>query len=173
MLRPLIALALATSLVADSTTSPGRLRPSIAPSAAVVPTRYAPPVPGAVVRGFDPPRTQYAAGHRGVDLAVTPGEPVLADADGTVSYSGTLAGRGIVVLVHPDGVRTEFEPVKPAVHRGDAVSRGEVVATVSGVHDRCAPNRCLHWGARRGNVYLDPLLLLRPLGVVRLLPDRP
>ena len=29
---------------------------------------------------------------------------------------------------------------------------------------------CLHWGARRGDTYLDPLSLLRPLGPVRLLP---
>jgi hypothetical protein len=31
---------------------------------------------------------------------------------------------------------------------------------------------CAAWGARRGDIYLDPLELLRPLGPVRLLPWR-
>jgi murein DD-endopeptidase MepM/ murein hydrolase activator NlpD len=134
---------------------------------------YDRPVPGAVVRGFEQPATAYSAGHRGVDLGTAPAESIHADADGTVSFSGTLAGRGIVVLVHADGVRTEFEPVHPLVKRGASVARGDVIATIDGTHAGCAPDRCLHWGARRGRVYFDPLLLLRPLGVVRLLPAQP
>ena len=79
----------------------------------------------------------------------------------------------MIVLAHPDGVTTEFEPVKPSVAAGAAVRRGEVVGTVFGAHDLCAPGRCLHWGARRGTDYFDPLTLLHRLGPVRLLPWPP
>ncbi|MEO6502329.1 MAG: M23 family peptidase, partial [Jatrophihabitantaceae bacterium] len=44
------------------------------------------------------------------------------------------------------------------------------IGVVRGAHRSCAPAPCLHWGARRGEAYLDPMSLLRPLGVVRLLP---
>jgi murein DD-endopeptidase MepM/ murein hydrolase activator NlpD len=137
-----------------------------APPAAV---RYTAPVPGALLRPFVPPPTPYAAGHRGVDLAAPAGAPVRAAADGVVRFAGPVAGRGVLVIAHPDGVSTEYEPVRPLLPAGTAVARGEPVARVSGRHPGCARS-CLHWGARRGGVYLDPLTLLRPLGPVVLLP---
>lgn len=135
------------------------------------PTRYAAPVdPLRVVRPFEPPPGPYAAGHRGVDLAATPRQLVRAAADGTVTFAGQVAGRGVVVLAHADGVRTEYEPVTPSVRTGQPVARGQPIGRVAGRHGACAPGRCLHWGARRGAVYVDPLTLLRRLGPVRLLP---
>ena len=59
-----------------------------------------PPIGGAVVRGFDPPAQPWLSGHRGVDLLGKVGEPVLAVMAGRVTYSGTLAGRGVVVVSH-------------------------------------------------------------------------
>lgn len=137
-----------------------------------LPGRYRPPVAGPlrVVRPFEQPAGPYAAGHRGVDLATVPGQRILAPAAGTVVFAGGVAGRGVVVVVHADGVSTEYEPVRPAVSAGTAVSAGHVIATVAGTHTGCRPGRCLHWGARRGGGYFDPLRLLLPLGAVRLLP---
>jgi murein DD-endopeptidase MepM/ murein hydrolase activator NlpD len=134
--------------------------------------RYSLPLPGApvVVRPFAPPPTPYAAGHRGVDLASTGGANVTAAAAGTVTFAGSVAGRGVVVIAHPDGVSTEYEPVDPSVQRGELTSRGEVIGHVAGTHDGCAPDSCLHWGARRDGTYFDPMSLLRPLGTVRLIP---
>ena len=40
-----------------------------------------------VVRPFEPPPHPYAAGHRGVDLAGSPGQAVHASLAGTVGYS--------------------------------------------------------------------------------------
>jgi murein DD-endopeptidase MepM/ murein hydrolase activator NlpD len=131
---------------------------------------YRAPLPLQVVRPFEAPATPYGPGHRGVDLAATPGVGVRAAGAGVVSFAGRVAGRGVVVLLHPDGVRTEYEPVRPAVRAGEAVTAGQLIARVSGQHGSCAPGRCLHWGARRGTEYFDPLLLLRRLGPVRLLP---
>jgi murein DD-endopeptidase MepM/ murein hydrolase activator NlpD len=141
--------------------------PTASPPAAVV--QYAAPVAGRVLRPFVPPPTPYAAGHRGVDLAAGPGAPVAAAAAGTVRFAGPVAGRGVVVLVHPDGIATEYEPVRPLVRAGQAVGPGQVVGRIAGRHAGC-PSSCLHWGARRGGTYLDPLSLLRPLGPVVLLP---
>lgn len=138
----------------------------LAPPAVVV---YSAPVGGRVLRGFDPPATPYGPGHRGVDLAAAAGRPIRAAAGGTVTFAGPVAGRGVVVLVHPDGITTEYEPVRPLVVRGTRVRRGDVIAVVAGRHVGCA-DACLHWGARRGAAYLDPLSLLRPLGPVVLLP---
>jgi murein DD-endopeptidase MepM/ murein hydrolase activator NlpD len=87
-----------------------------------------------------------------------------------VTFAGPVAGRGVVVIAHPDGVRTEYEPVQPQVEVGAAVQGGEPIGRLAGRHPGCAPRRCLHWGARRGDTYLDPMSLLRPLGPVRLLP---
>ncbi len=130
---------------------------------------YAAPVTGQVVRPFDPPATPYGPGHRGVDLAASTAAPVRAAADGLVTFAGPVAGRGVVVLAHPDGLTTEYEPVRPLVARGARVRGGEVIAVIRGRHAGCAAT-CLHWGARRGPLYLDPLSLLRPLGPVVLLP---
>jgi murein DD-endopeptidase MepM/ murein hydrolase activator NlpD len=105
-----------------------------------------------------------------VDLATVPGEPVRAAGSGIVTFAGFVAGRGVVVVQHPDGLRTEYEPVAPAVRAGGSVAAGERIGMVSGQHDSCRPDGCLHWGARRGSTYIDPLSLLEPLGVVRLVP---
>jgi len=133
---------------------------------------YRPPVTGTlrIVHPFVPPATRYGPGHRGVDLASRAGTVVVAAGSGTVTFAGSVAGRGVVVVSHPDGVRTEYEPIIPAVSAGMDVVSGQLLGVVSGVHGRCPPNACLHWGARRGSEYFDPLTLLQPLGVVRLLP---
>jgi murein DD-endopeptidase MepM/ murein hydrolase activator NlpD len=135
-------------------------------------TTYSAPLAGqlVVLRGFQPPPTPYAAGHRGVDLATSPGAEVLAAGNGRVHFAGSVAGRGVVVVVHPDGISTEYEPVRPLVAPGAAVARGQPIGRVLGAHGSCSPQRCLHWGARRAGAYFDPLSLLRPLGPVRLLP---
>lgn len=133
--------------------------------------RFGWPLPGtpAVVRGFDPPARRYGPGHRGVDLAAEPGAPVLAAGAGTVVFAGTVAGRGVVSVDHPGGLRTTYEPVSPAVSAGDRVARGEQIATVVVGHPGCAATACLHWGVRHGEDYLDPLRLLA-MARVRLLP---
>lgn len=141
------------------------------PPAAVV-AAYAAPLAGqlTVIHPFRAPPTPYAAGHRGVDLGAQPGATVRAAGAGRVVFAGQVAGRGVVVTEHPDGVSTEYEPVTPLVAAGSAVARGQPLGVVRGRHGDCPPDRCLHWGARRAGRYFDPLTLLRSLGPVRLLP---
>jgi hypothetical protein len=127
------------------------------------------PEPLTVTRAFDPPDTPYGSGHRGVDLAASPGQAIRAAGPGTVVYAGPLAGRGVLSLQHADGLRTTYEPVLASVAAGVEVGLGQVIGTVQAGHVGCPAAACLHWGLKRGEVYLDPLLLLRQ-GPVRLLP---
>ena len=126
-----------------------------------------PPVPGPVVRGFDPPAQPWLAGHRGVDVLGSPGEPVVAAAAGVVRFAGNLAGRGVVVVDHGD-VRTTYLPLTPTVAVGTRVSAGQTIGRLTSGH-RCPGGSCLHWGLKRGDAYLDPLSLLDPV-TLRLLP---
>ncbi len=121
-----------------------------------------------VVRAFDPPDILFGVGHRGVDLAGSLGRPVLAALAGRVTFAGPLAGRGVVVVDH-GATRTTYEPVAASVHVGQTVLRGERIGTLQLAGSHCLPQACLHWGWRRGDTYLDPLLLVGG-GPIRLLP---
>jgi len=121
-----------------------------------------------LVHAFDPPGTRWGAGHRGVDLAAAVGASVLAPADGQVSFSGMVAGRPVVVVVHAGGLRSTFEPVSTTASVGQRVSRGAPVGTIAAYPGHCAPSSCLHWGVLRADTYLDPMALLA--GRVILLP---
>ena len=123
----------------------------------------------AVVRGFDAPSPNWRPGHRGVDLAGRPGQPVYAAGDATVVFAGLLAGRPVVSLVHPGGLHTSYEPVAAAVRVGQQVSTQTVIGTLLAGHDGCRGAACLHWGAMWGPAsgadYVDPLGLLKSTAV--------
>ncbi len=123
-----------------------------------------------VVTRFQPPAGPFAPGHRGVDLASQVGFLVLAAGPGVVTFAGVVAGRGVVSVEHPGGLRTTYEPVLTIVRRGDRVVAGHALGTLEAVASHCAPAACLHWGLRRGETYLDPLTLVGGRVHVRLLP---
>jgi murein DD-endopeptidase MepM/ murein hydrolase activator NlpD len=117
----------------------------------------------AVMRIFDAPSPNWQRGHRGVDLAGVPGQTVHAAAAGTVVFAGELAGRPVVSVGHPGGLRTSYEPVAPSVRAGQPVAAGAPLGELLAGHECPAP-ACLHWGAMWGPAaradYVDPLGLL-------------
>ncbi|MEV2252575.1 M23 family metallopeptidase [Streptomyces sp. NPDC050147] len=131
----------------------------------------------AVVRGWEPPATEYGRGHRGVDLAAPPGSVVRAAAAGKVSFAGRVAGRGVIAveLTGTGGppLRTTYEPVRATVEKGAEVAAGETLGLLEPPRAHC-PAGCLHWGLLRAEAYLDPLSLMPPWllrrGASRLLP---
>lgn len=135
------------------------------------------PVP-TVARPFDPPVQRWLPGHRGVDLVAGPAPVVVAPADGVVTFAGPVAGRGVVTVLHPDGLRSSLEPVEPAVPRGARVTAGSVIGAVTGpAHGTIAPTGgvvgapSVHWGVREEDgTYVDPWSLLPGSGPVVLLP---
>jgi murein DD-endopeptidase MepM/ murein hydrolase activator NlpD len=125
------------------------------------PVSYRPPVDGAVVRPFEPPITDYGPGHRGVDLAAMPGTAVRAAERGRVHHAGAVAGVVWVSIDHRDGIRTSYGPLTSLrVRAGDEVERGAVIGLLAaGDHGQPDVDHGLHLGARRGDVYIDPMLL--------------
>ena len=123
----------------------------------------------AVTRPFQPPPRPWLPGHRGVDLAGSPGVLVLAAGTGVVAFAGSVAGVGVVSIDHPGGLRTTYEPVTPLVAAGAPVVAGQPIGVLLPGHEGCPVTACLHWGLRRGADYLDPLTLLG-LARMRLYP---
>lgn len=131
-----------------------------------------------VVHPFEKPAQRWSAGHRGVDLAVPENDRrIYAPAPGKVVFSGTVVNRKVLVLAHPDGRRSTFEPMDEALPVGTTVAAGEVIGTVAvtagGTSER--PYRrcstvCLYWGVRQGGArgdgsgktaeYINPMSLL-------------
>jgi murein DD-endopeptidase MepM/ murein hydrolase activator NlpD len=113
----------------------------------------------AIVRPFDGPARPWLAGHRGVDLSAPPGTDVVAPAAGVISFVGLVVDRHLIVIDHGD-LRSTLEPVTSSLTVGMSVQAGQVAGTVSG-EPAHAPD-AVHWGVRRGEVYLDPVLLVCP-----------
>lgn len=121
--------------------------------AAAAPERvtYRPPVDAPIVDDFRAPAQRWTAGNRGVEYATVGGEQVAAAAGGVVAFAGPVGGQLHVVVLHADGVRTTYAFLRSAdVGRGDVVDQGQRVGTA---HDT------FHFGARIGDVYVDPTLL--------------
>ncbi len=167
---PLTAVAVAL-LLCGAAGAPRPAAPSTEPTGPTEPTEpagtartaYAAPADGAALRLFDPPAVPWGRGHRGVDLGAD--GPVRSPGAGVVTFAGPVAGRGVVTVTHPDGLRSSLEPVIDAPEVGTAVARGDPLGSVQPGH--CAV-RCVHWGVRRGDTYVDPLSLLGDVTVVLL-----
>lgn len=130
----------------------------------------------AVLRVFDGPDQRWDRGHRGVDLAGVADQPVYAAGPATVVFAAVLAGRPVVSLAHPGGLRTSYEPVHAAVRPGQHVDASTALGRLLPGHPGCGAATCLHWGAMWGPAaradYVDPLGLLAATPV-RLLPSKP
>ena len=161
-MRPIPGL-LATTLAVTLSVSVAGSSPA---EATVPPVDYRPPVDATLVDPFRPPPSPFGAGNRGVDYATEPGTPVGAAGPGRVVFVGAVGGHLHVVVLHPDGVRTSYSFLASvSVWKGQRVSTGQVVG-VAGAS--------LHFGARVGDAYVDPLALLGAhRAEVRLVPDEP
>ena len=150
----LVIAVVASLLTAGSpalTATPAR---APAPAASGPPIAVA-PVAGALVRDFDPPAEPWGAGHRGVSLAASAGDPVVAAMDGVVSFAGEVARRGWVTVDHGGGLQTTYGVLEPrAVAAGDRVGVGDPLGLLADDAGH------VHWGARLHGEYIHPLSLL-------------
>lgn len=93
------------------------------------------PAKGYVSSKFGPrisPFTGRRQRHTGIDIAAARGTPVLAPADGVVTYSGKLAGYGrAIVIDHGFGIKTFYgHNHQNKVKKGQRVARGQVIAAL-------------------------------------------
>jgi murein DD-endopeptidase MepM/ murein hydrolase activator NlpD len=161
------AMVIASPLLGLSSPPPSAPPPQSPPQTSS--GRYAWPVRGPVIHGFEAPAGPYGPGHRGIDIGGPFGSPVVAAQDGVVAFAGWVAGSLFLSIDHPDGIRTTYSWLSNAVvQKGDRVTKGQTVGRTGHGHPgEAAPH--LHFGARVGDVYVDPLLLLERGSVVGLI----
>ena len=106
-MRFLVAVTVALACAAPASAEELRLQWPLRPVPSGVPV---------VSRAFNGPVPDWQRGHRGVDLIGDPGQPVYAAGPGTVVFAGVLAGRPVVSVDHPGGLRTSYEPVAATVN---------------------------------------------------------
>ena len=116
---------------------------------------FAWPLEGRIIEGYG---TGPSGTHNdGINIAARSGQPVRAADAGRVAYAGNeLRGYGNLVLIkHAGGYMTAYaHNGKLLVKRGEAVKRGQEIATAGATGSVNAPQ--LHFEIRRGTHALDP-----------------
>jgi hypothetical protein len=128
------------------------------------------PAQGPVLLGFTfDPSHPYAGGqHRGIDIGVGTGTPVVAPASGAVTFAGTVPTSGkSVTIATGDGYSVTLTHLGSiAVSKGASVAEGDAIGTVgpSGTPELDVPY--VYMGVRvtaEAQGYLDPLSFLPAL----------
>lgn len=93
------------------------------------------PTRGYVSSRFGPRKSPFTGRrqrHTGIDVAAQMGTPIVASADGVVTFSGRLAGYGrAIVITHGFGFKSFYgHNKKNKVKKGARVKRGQVIALV-------------------------------------------
>lgn len=151
-------------LVANAMASDGA-----APSAWSLPVRGTITQPfGPTTFALEPPRVyqgvQYAHFHDAIDFAARLGQPVVAAAEGRVTFVGHLSdGAMVVVIAHSGGLVSVYAHLddtfaRPPVRIGDSVKTNQLIGFVGLTGITTGPH--LHFSVLRGGQPIDPLSLL-------------
>ncbi len=131
-------------------------------SAAEAPTLW--PVIGPITGAFGEridPFNGEGAFHTGVDISSHYGEPVIAPADGTVTYADFYSGYGRMIQIdHGNGITTRFGHLSGfAITDGEAVRKGQVIGYVGLSGRSTGPH--LHYEVRIHDTPVNPHKFLR------------
>ena len=118
------------------------------------------PTKGWITSGFKrrrDPFTGRMSWHRGLDISTNVGTPVVAPADGIVTYSGRKVDFGnIVTIDHGYGYKTRYgHNSKLLARKGQKVKRGQVIAFVGNTGRSTGPH--LHYEVLRNGVPMNPM----------------
>lgn len=121
------------------------------------------PVIGRLSSIFGEPRTSSSGemrSHKGIDICVPPGTPVLAATDGVVAFAGTEAEYGrLIVIDHGHDFSTIYGHLaKIQVKAGEKVSKGQAIGTVGLSGNSTGPH--LHYEVRLRNSPVNPIRFL-------------
>ena len=122
------------------------------------------PVEGQVTASFGEridPFNGEGAFHSGVDIGSTYGAPVVAPADGVVTFSDQLGGYGRAIMIdHGHGISTRYGHLSGfAVTPGQSVHRGDVIGYVGTSGRSTGPH--LHYEVRINDTPVNPYKYLR------------
>ena len=118
------------------------------------------PVRGWVTSDFGYRRSPFTLAsdfHPGIDIAASWGTPIVAPADGVVTFSGFKNGYGQMVAIdHGFGVMTRYGHTSQLlVHEGEKIKRGAKIALVGSTGHSTGPH--LHYEIHVDNVAVDPM----------------
>lgn len=94
--------------------------------------------------------------HKGWDIANHKGTPIVATADGIVSFIGKKGNLGnVVVIDHGYGITTRYAHLDESVcQRGEQVRRGQIIAKMGNSGRSTGPH--LHYEVRLNGVQVNP-----------------
>ncbi|MCP4913005.1 MAG: peptidoglycan DD-metalloendopeptidase family protein [Oligoflexia bacterium] len=95
--------------------------------------------------------------HEGIDIGARSGTPIVASADGKISFSGVKPGFGMFVQIdHGYGIESFYAHAKSLfVKRGQTVKRGDLIAAIGNTGASTGPH--LHYEIRVNGTPVDPL----------------
>jgi murein DD-endopeptidase MepM/ murein hydrolase activator NlpD len=131
-------------------------------AATTAPTLW--PVMGPITGPFGAridPFNGEGAFHAGVDISCRYGQPIMAPADGVVTYAGFFSGYGRMLIVdHGNGISTRYGHLSGfAVTDGQTLRKGEVIGYV-GMSGR-STGAHLHYEVRIHDTPVNPYKYLR------------
>ncbi len=135
---------------------PGVVTPPASGSGAAGPLRWHWPAKGPVLKGYSPRMGE----NRGVNIGGTPGDPVVAAADGVVVYAGNGLARygNLLIIKHSDTYLSAYAHCdRLLTNEGTRVSGGQPVATLGATG---TDRTMLHFEIRRDGQPVDPVPLL-------------
>lgn len=118
------------------------------------------PANGHLTSNYGPRMSPYAGRikmHEGLDIGASTGTPIVAPADGVITFSGAKPGFGNFVQIdHGYGVETIFGHASTlSVKKGQKVFRGDKIATVGNTGYSTGPH--VHYEVRVNGTPVDPL----------------
>lgn len=126
-----------------------------------------------VLNDFEAPPQRWAAGHRGIDVAIEADQIFASPLNGWVHFAGVVVDRPVLSLIDTEGRLASFEPACTNRGVGAPVTAGQVVGwhceALDGYREHC-DQPCLHISARNQSGYLSPLHLIYGLSPSRLWP---
>jgi len=117
---------------------------------------------------WEPPLGNCAHFHQGIDIAAPMYTPIKAAAAGVVVFAGPnpydpYPKAWIVIIAHSESLQTWYAHVDnaarpPAVHSGQAVNAGQVIAYIGMTGRTTGPH--LHWAVMHNGSFVNPRLYL-------------
>jgi len=104
-----------------------------------------------IIDPFRQPSCERCAGNRGIEYSTKIGTPIVASANGTISFYGMVGGKRYLVIRTNAGRRLTYGSIANSTLRtGDDVLAGQIIGTTS----------MLYFGVRensiQGYIYVDP-----------------
>ncbi len=114
------------------------------------------PVQGVVTSRFAAIESVRYGAHTGLDIGAGSGTPILAVADGTVTYASPMGTYGnLVIITHGNGIQTYYAHCsKILVSVGQQVSSGQSIALVGSTGNSTGPH--LHLEVRINGSPINP-----------------